>query len=115
MSNEVHDNGLSPHLMAVYCPETMDQLGKLLSVILGWSGIKILELCAVALTNANFHDAAAAVWNLHARRLSGYREDKKGHEALLMHPLRLHRLYPVLRRAGRKDIAVPPHLPGTRR
>ena len=54
-----------PHLMALYCPETMDQLGKLLSVMLGWSGIKILELCAVALTDANFHNAAAAVWHLH--------------------------------------------------
>ena len=54
-----------PHLMALYCPETMDTLGKLLSVILGWNGLKILELCAVALTNANFHKAAAAVWQLH--------------------------------------------------
>jgi hypothetical protein len=58
------DSYNGPHLTALYCPETMDRLGKLLAVILGWNGLKILELCAVALTNANFHDAAAAVWHL---------------------------------------------------
>jgi hypothetical protein len=54
-----------PHLTARYCPEMMDKLGKLLSVILSWNGLKILELCAVALTAANYHKAAAAVWHLH--------------------------------------------------
>jgi hypothetical protein len=70
-------NGLSPHLMALYGPDTMDNLGKLLSVILGWNGLKILELCAVALTNANFHDAAAAVWHLHDQEVERQRGGQK--------------------------------------
>jgi hypothetical protein len=70
-------NGLSPHLMALYCPETMDKLGKLLSVILGWSGLKILECCAIALTNANFHDAAA-VWHLHDQEVGRQRGGQQG-------------------------------------
>ena len=63
----------SPHLMALYCPETMDELGKLFSVILGWNGLKVLELGAIALTNANFHDAAAAVWHLHDQEVGRQR------------------------------------------
>jgi hypothetical protein len=49
------------HLTALYCPETMDALGKLLAVILGWNGLKILELCAVALTKALAPSGASSV------------------------------------------------------